>query len=271
MRQAKSVSVAIVVLLASSFSVAHAQDASPASQPAPSEVRWLSDYHFHLSADSIRSDDSRFNWDGRFGGDVDLVDSRHGRLNFVADYSVVIGSEIRPIDPNQSAYHLGFLVGFRWGTSEISANYDHISRHLSDRANRTAVAWNDAGITASAHRHAGRVRATVTGYAAKVVQASFVDYTWQFDARVDASYAAAPRVSLIGRANIAPTLVDPSIAGRGTQTAGRIEAAVRLRGTAASLELFAAWEKRLDPSPLERGTRGWGLLGFRLIGANNPE
>ena len=198
---------------------------------------------------------------------MDLLDYRVGRVNMVADYTVVVGSEFRAIDPNQGAYHLGLSASWRWraGQSEFLAIYDHVSRHLSDRANSTAIAWNEAGVAATARHGRGAVAATVNVYGAKVVQAAFVDYTWQFRTGVEASYARSPGVSLLARADVAPTLVNRSIAGRDTQIAAKLEAAVRLRGSAGAVELFAAWERRLDPYPLERATRSWALLGFRLV------
>jgi hypothetical protein len=44
-----------------------------------------------------------------------------------------------------------------------------------------------------------------------------------------------------------------------------IEGGMRLYGSGAGVELFAAWERRVDPYPLERATRSWLLFGFRFI------
>jgi hypothetical protein len=235
------------------------------SAPAASPFAWLTDYRFHLSAAAIRFDDPRFDWEAHFGGDVDLLDYRVGRLNLLADYAVIIGSEFRTIDPNQGAYHLAVSASLRSGPSELQAVFRHVSRHLSDRANHTSVSWNAAGVAATARCPGGKTMTTVTVYGAKVVQAAFVDYTWQFGAGVDTAHPLSSAVALVARGDLASILVNRSIAGRNTQTAGKLEAGVRLRGKGAAVELFAAWERRVDPYPLERAVGSWALLGFRLI------
>ncbi len=273
MKQPKSLAVVLVLLVVWLPCAPAAADPQAPGSPAvkapdasaPSRLTWLSAYRFHLNAASIRDDDPRFTWDAHFGGDVDLLDYGVGRVTMVADYAVIVGSEFRTIDPNQGAYHLGVSTSWRSGPSEVQAIYDHVSRHLSDRANRTAVSWNAAGLAATA-RYGGRTSTTtVKVYGAKVVQAAFVDYTWQFGVGVDSAYPLSPAVALVARGGLAPTLVNRSIAGRDTQTAATLEGAVRLLGQGAAVELFASWERRVDPYPLERATGSWALLGFRLI------
>lgn len=242
--------------------------ATTSAQSTPStrsQLSWLTAYHFHLAAASIRTADPRFDWDAHLGGDVDVLDYGAGRVNVLADYGVVIGSEFRTIDPNQGAYHLEVSSSLRSGNSEFQAVFRHVSRHLSDRANRTAVAWNLVGLAATARYAAGSTDMTVTIEGGKAVQAAFVDYTWQFATRVAAECRISSSVSLIARGEVVPTLVNQSIAGRSTQTAGTVEAGVRLSGKGAAVELFAAWERRLDPYPLERGIGTWALLGLRLV------
>jgi len=235
------------------------------SAPAASSFAWLTDYRFHMSAAAIRFDDPRFNWEAHFGGDVDILDYGAGRLNLLADYAVIIGSEFRTIDPNQGAYHLAVSASLRSGPSELRAVFQHVSRHLSDRPNHASVSWNTTGVAATAAYHSGKTMTTVTVYGAKVVQAAFVDYTWQFGAGVDAAHPLSSAVALVARGDLASTLVNQSIAGRNTQTAAKLEAGVRLRGKGAAVELFAAWERRVDPYPLERAVGSWVLLGFRFV------
>jgi hypothetical protein len=232
---------------------------------ASSGVSWLTGYRFHLSAASVRDDDPRFDWDAHFGGDVDLVDYGFGRVGLLADYEVMIGSEFRTIDPNQGVYHLDVSTSVRSGPTEVAAFFDHVSRHLSDRANHTAVSWNSAGVLATTTYRRRAVTARVDVRAAKVVQAAFVDYRWQLGAGADVEYPLSRRAALIAMGRVDPTLVDRSVAGRDTQVGATVEGGIRLYGTGAAVEIFAAWEQRVDPYPLERATRRWALVGFRFV------
>ncbi len=236
--------------------------AGPASSPATS---WLSAYRFHLSAESLRTQDPRFNWDAHFGGDIDVADYGTGRVNVLADYEVVIGSQLRAIDPNQSAYRLEASASWRTREVEVQAFLHHMSRHLSDRANSRAVAWNGVGAAAAAQYGEGPFSASVSVSGMKIVDRAFVDYTAQFETQLDGEYRLSRTVGVLLRGGLKTTAVDPQVAGRGTQTTGRAESGVRLYGKAAAIELFGAWERRLDPYPLERGTLSWVLFGFRFV------
>lgn len=242
-----------------------AADAQAAAPPESPPISWLAGYRFHLSAASLRADDPRFDWDAHFGGDIDLVDYGVGRLNLLADYGVTIGSEIRPIDPNQGAYHLAVSASWRRGATEVQPVFDHVSRHLSDRSNERAVSWNAVGAAITVRREHGALGAAVNARAARVVQAAFVDYTWRFGAGVDTVYRLSRRGALVARGDVAPTLVDRAVAGRTTQVGINVEAGFRLHGPGAAIELFAGWERRVDPWPLERSTAGFPVVGFRFV------
>ncbi len=239
--------------------------AARGESPTLPELSWLTAYRFHLAAASVRTDDPRFDWDAHFGGDVDVLDYGSGRVNLLADYEVMIGSEFRTIDPNQGAYRLQVSASWRTGASEVQPLFHHVSRHLSDRANRQAVSWNGAGAAATTRYARGPFAAAVDVRGMKIVQAAFVDYTWQIGTSADTEYRVSPAAAIIVRGDLTSTFVDRQVAGRGTQMSGRVESGVRLLGKGAGVELFAAWERRLDPSPLERGTRNWALLGFRFV------
>jgi hypothetical protein len=240
-------------------------DAQAAPAPDSPPISWLPAYHFHMSASSLRSDDPRFDWDAHFGGDIDLVDYGVGRLNLLADYAVVIGSEIRAIDPNQGAYHLAVSASWRCGATEVQPVFDHVSRHLSDRSNDRAVSWNAVGAAVTTRRQHGALSVTVGAQAARTVQAAFVDYTWLLGTGIDATHRFSRRGALVARADVAPILVDRTVAGRTTQVAISVEGGLRLLGSAAAMELFAGWQRRVDPWPLERSTAGFPVVGFRFV------
>ncbi len=273
MSHASRLVAALVVGCLSLASRAGAVEPGASERPASSRqvagnassVCWLTGYRFHLGAASVRSDDPRFHWDASLGGDVDLVDYRIGRINFLADYEVMVGSEFRTIDPNQGAYRFDLLTSLRVGRAEVQSVYGHVSRHLSDRASRTGVSWNSAGavVTTTYGGRAATAKLNVRG--AKILQAAFVDYAWRLGAGVDMEHRLSRRAALVARGDVESVLVDRRIAGRATQVGAKIEGGMRLCGTGAGVEVFAAWERRVDPYPLERATLSWALLGFRFV------
>jgi hypothetical protein len=116
--------------------------AAPASAQT---VDVLTHVAYRVGAEHLTSDDERFNWDARFGGDIDLVDYGSGRVNFLADYQVILGEQRHSFDPNQGNYLLAGTVSHRFAGLEAAAVFHHESRHLSDREKEQAVDWNMLG------------------------------------------------------------------------------------------------------------------------------
>ncbi len=242
-----------------------AADQPPATSDQSPQVSYLTAFRFHLGAESIRTDDPRFDWDAHFGGDVDALDYGYGRVNFLADYEVVLGHEFRHFDPNQSSYHLDVSASWRFESAELQAVFHHTSRHLGDRANTTSVAWNTVGARLQSACSLGATRFALNVHGARVTQSSFVDYTWQFGGGVDAQYPVSPRSALVARGTLDLTGTDEAIAGRSRVVGGRAEAGIRLYGKGAGIEAYAGVERRVDPSPLQRDVRAWPVLGFRFV------
>lgn len=243
--------------------VASAQSATPTPPPS-NEIHFMPRYDFHLTAEHLSGDDESFVWDANFGGDLDVVDYGKGRASFVANYQVILGDEIRRFDPNQGNYILSGSSSLREGPYEIAGVFYHQSRHLSDRPNRVAVAWNMVG---------GRVRrgyvlgpthldahVDVRGTVAK----AFVDYNWEVDGGVRSDVHVHKHVGVLLAGNLRRLGVDGS-QNRGDQTGYRAEAGVRLLGDVGAMEFFIAAERRIDPYPLEFGTAYWTTVGFRLV------
>ena len=257
------------------LSFALSASASVAQQPAPpskgeqkialTDITFLTGYRFHLSATSIETDDPRFDWDCYFGGDIDLVDYRYGRINFLADYEVMLGRELRSFDPNQGSYYLDLSASARKGSMEFTGIFHHVSRHLGDRDNTTSVSWNTVGLKASGVRTAGRTTVTYNARLSKVIQAAFVDYSWEMGGGAETQYRPSRRFGFLARADVKMIGTDRTIAGRAAQVGAQVEGAVRVYGTGAGVEAFAGWERRVDPHPLQRETLDWIVFGFRFI------
>jgi hypothetical protein len=233
-------------------------------QNAP-PVSFLTGYRFHMSAASLRTPDVRFDLDCHLGGDIDFIDYKYGRLNFLADYDVVLGSQLHNFDPNQSNYRLEFFSSIRTRAGEVQPFFHHASRHLGDRSNPIGVSWNTAGAMVSATGARGPVTLNVDGGVGYVTAHSFVDYTWQVVAGGEAHYRFTPRYAFVARSNLDLRLVDRTIAGRGRQVGGEAEVALRVYGSGAAMELFAGWERRIDAYPLDRVAGAWALVGFRFL------
>jgi hypothetical protein len=257
----------IVCLVTTVFGLgiaASAQDARDGKTAGPEKPEFMSRYDFHITISSLSSNDRRFGWIGRVGGDMDLVDYVKGRTSLFAEYEVVMGDELRPFDPNQGNYTFDGSTSWRIRGTEFAGVFHHLSRHLSDRPKTEAVAINSVEGWVLRSFTAGKGSVDVRAGAGKVVQRSFLDYTWRTHGRVTARRPLTSVVGLFGHGAVETFGVDRGIANRGAQTGGRIEAGLRLGGKRGAIELFGGWEHVVDAYPLERIGRNWAFVGFRL-------
>lgn len=239
---------------------------APAGADGASEPTFLSRYDFHLSAGALSSSDPRFSWDTHFGGDLDIVDYVAGRLSMLVDYEAVLGHEYRAFDPNQGNYTLEGSVSYRAGATELAGVFHHVSRHLSDRPKRFAVDYNVVGLRALRRFALHGLTLEAQGEAGKVVERSFLDYSWTSDADLRLERPLGPRVKAFAHGAGHVYGVDASVYGRGTQAGGLAEAGVDVRGRAGVVELFVGVEKRVDAYPLDLTPQRWVVAGFRLLG-----
>jgi len=243
---------------------AAAQDPGPSPVAAPSAPAFMSRYDFHLSAAGLSSPDERFSWDTHFGGDMDIVDYVGGRVNILVDYQAMLGSEYRPFDPNQGNYTLEASASGRAGGTEIAGVFHHVSRHLSDRPKRFAVAYNAFGARVLRRFVAAGTTVDVRAEAAKVVQLSYLDYRWTAAADLLIRRPINKVAGVYGRGAISFYGIDPSVSDRTRQRGGRFEGGVRLDGQAGAVELFAGYERRVDAYQIDLLPVQWGFAGFRF-------
>jgi len=245
--------------------LADAQSPVPAPSAAPASPEFLDRYSFHLSADALSSEDPRFSWQTHFGGDLDLVDYVAGRVNFLVDYEAVLGRQFRRFDPNQGTYTLEGSASVRARDVEIAGVFHHVSRHLADRPKRFAIAWNVIGVRALHRFTAADSTIDLQGSAGRVVQRSFVDYSWTGDADVVMRRPVNAYIGVFAHGAARVVGVDPAIARRGMQRGGRLEAGVRFSGRAGGVELFAGFEQRTDADPIDQAPQHWAFAGFRFV------
>ena len=87
---------------------ASAQQPGPQPLVGPIEhFEFLSRYDFQLEVNVLSGDNGKqYRWDANYGGAIDVFNYVKGRTSFVGNYEAVLGSELRPFDPNQGNYIL---------------------------------------------------------------------------------------------------------------------------------------------------------------------
>jgi hypothetical protein len=243
--------------------VAHAQE--PLAGEPPTSAEFMSRFDFHMSAAGLQDPDRRFSWDTHWGGDFDFLDYTHGRMMFLADYQVFLGDELRMFDPNQSLYTLAVSGSVRVKGTELAGVLHHVSRHLSDRPNREAIAFNALELRLLRHVNFGRESLDIRVEGGPVIARAFVDYLFMgvFDSTFRRQMS--PRTGVYGRIYSDYYVVDPDVAGRHNQAGARFEGGLRLTGKGGALDLFGGYEQVVDAYPLDRQSRQWAFAGFRLV------
>jgi len=248
---------------------AFAQVAPPAVT-APDTTEFLPRFDYHITGDVLSGDDPRFVWDTRVGGNFDAVDYVRGRVTILADYQAILGKELRPFDPNQGNYTLEIGASGRVGsTTEIFATFHHVSRHLSDRPKTRSIAWNVVQARVYELWIHDQTRVEVRGDVGKVVQNSWVDYTWigDLDVLVQQTINETFGVYAHGYGDVYAVnqaKTDSPIPARGTQSGGRFEAGARVLGKGGAVELFIGVERVVDADAFQAAPLSWAFAGFRI-------
>ena len=236
----------------------------PLSVP-PASVSFIPRYDWNMSAAFLAEPDPRFTWDTRWKGDFDLLSVPKGRGTFLIDYQALCGSDYRPFDPYQGNYLLEGSGSVFAGTTEIAGVFSHMSRHLSDRPKRGAVADNSLGPRILRRFGDARQSVDLRVDVRKVVVRSYEDYTWIEDVDVVLRRRLSPRFSLYGRGYGRLIQVDASVAGREQQKGGRVEVGVKVHGSGGAMEVFGGGEQVIDADPLDRTPRDWAFVGVRML------
>ena len=257
----QSAVAALAVVLCAGTAAAQTSDDE---EPQPGRVQLLPRSEFHLSAEHLSGQNLMFVWDTNFGGELDVIDYGTGRAVFVANYQAILGDEFRHFDPNQGNYILSGSASVRTPSVEVAGVFYHQSRHLADRPNRVAVAWNMMGARVQREFTAGRAQMDARVDVRGVVAKAFVDYTWEIEGAVRSDVQLRPAIGMLFSGTLRRLGVDDS-QNRGDQTGFRAETGVRFEGRRGAMELFLAAERRIDPSPLQFGTANWVTVGFRLL------
>jgi hypothetical protein len=265
--------LAVALALAATGPVASAQtiqttpiENTHAPDPAAGDdgLVFLPSYHFHLNMAHLSHESPRYNWDANYGGEFGIIAYKGTQLTFVANYQAILGEEFHPFDPNQGNYVIDGVLSTKVKGMVIAGVFHHLSRHLADRPKRPPVDWNMFG---------GRVGTRVVRGGTDIdaqldllgaILKTNVDYNWELNAGVRAHHRLVGTLGVIGAAHLREVGVNGT-RNRGTQTGGRGEGGIRISGRAATVELYVAVERVIDPYPTEPGTATWASVGMRLL------
>jgi hypothetical protein len=236
---------------------------APADIPDGTLV-FLPSYHFHLNMSHLSDPDPRYVWDANYGGEFGIVAYGRTQLTFVANYQAVLGEQFHPFDPNQGNYILDGVLSTRFRGLEVAGVFHHLSRHLADRAKRPPVDWNMMGGRVGTHFTRGGTDIEARLDLQGAILKTNVDYDWELHAGVRAHHRLFGTLGVIGAAQIRELGVDGT-RNRGNQTGGRGEGGLRVSGKAATIELYLAVERVIDPYPTEFGAGTWASVGMRLL------
>jgi len=249
--------------------VASAAPAAAQSSPLPgletdegngflTRAQWL------LSIGPIGSDDPRFAWGTRSRVDLDVARYPSGRVNLLFDNEIVLGRERREFDFNHDNIILETSASHRVRSVDASVVFHHTSRHVIDRAAGRVVAWHTVGGRLVRPFAIGESAAAASVEFHRVVQHTFVDYTWTSQAavRLDRPLASGRDLFVNGSAGMVG--VDRSALNRGNQVGGRLEGGMHLPGRRAAVDVFGAFERRIDGYPFEPSPVSLVEAGIRL-------
>jgi hypothetical protein len=266
---------ATIVLVLGVLAGAAGASAQTAPLPAPfsgDTNGFLTRGDWLLSAAHLNSGDPRFSWSVRQRFDIDVAHYPRGRVNLFFDNDIVMGSERRVFDFNHgNTMFETSASGVLPGGVEAAVVFHHVSRHVIDRSADNTVAWHTVAGRIEKPFAIGRSKVTAAAELHRVVQHSYVDYTWlsQFTGRFEQPFEN--HVRLFATASGGMVGVDPSVLddfgkplNRDRQSGGRVEGGVHLPSTKAALDLFLAYERRVDAYPFARVPLSWVEAGFRL-------
>ena len=256
-------------VLAIGMLFAFADGASAQTAPVPGvstgdATGFLSRMAFFLSVAGTQTQDPRFSVIQRGRGDLDLFSYRKGRINFLVDTELVMGRERRAFDLNQANVIFETSWSYRLGPVDLAAVAHHVSRHVVDREFDRVTAWHTVGARAAHVFHAKQSTIDVNLEYGHVVQHTFVDYTWTSQMTVRLEPVPRPGAHVFATGSGGLVGVDRAVVNRGRQTGGRAEGGVQFAAERGVLDLFGAYERRVDGYPTSREPSSWFEFGFRL-------
>ena len=233
---------------------------------APRSKGFLTGFRTMFGLQRIHSagGEAAFDWDLDLSIDFDVFDVGFARFNMFGNFETIIGSELRAIDPSQTNYTVDGSIFFRLPRGELAGTFHHVSRHLVDRTRQDSVSWNMLGITYGDRFSIGQLEVDAGVRGMGTLRRHSVDYLGQFEAYVNIAHPITPTLALIAAADTAIVPVKSERFDGGTRNGGRAETGIRFRAGDAAIDLFVAWEQRIDAISVDRETANWAQFGLRV-------
>jgi len=208
--------------------------------------------------------DNRYNWDADLLLDADLFDVGMFRGNLLANLETIVGSELRDVDPNQNNYTADFSIFVRLPRGELGTTFHHVSRHLSDRKDLGSVSWNMVGVSYGDRFTLGALRVDAGIRALGTVERAGVDYTAQLEWHGHFTRPINPRISIIAGLEGVIVPVEKQMMMRNLKKGGVAFGGVRFPTGVGVIDVYVAWERRIDAGQFSRDIPQWTKSGIRL-------
>jgi hypothetical protein len=225
---------------------------------------FLSRSAFFVSLAGMQTDDPRFSLVQRGRVDLDLFSHPRGRVNFLIDTELVMGTERRAFDLNHANVIFEASSSYRLGAIDVAAVVHHVSRHVVDREFDRVPAWFTVGARAGHLFPLQNSTIDVSLEYGHVVQHTFVDYTWTSQATIRLERTLRPAARAFASASGGLVGVDRAVLDRGRQAGARAEGGLHFTSKGGVVDLFAAYERRVDGYPTSRQPSSWLEFGFRF-------
>jgi hypothetical protein len=175
----------------------------------------------------------------------------------------VLGEEFHPFDPNQGNYTIDGVLSTRVKGSTWRAC-----------STTCPSSWRTGEAAAGGLEHDRRPRRSSSYASGPDVEARFdllgailktnVDYDWEMHAGVRVHHRVYGTLGVIGGATLREVGTN-GLGNRGTQTGGRGEGGFRVSGKAATIELYLAVERVIDPVSDRVRPATYASVGMRLL------
>jgi len=219
---------------------------------------------FSANGEFVKSDTPNRPADALVHVALDVLDLGAVRIPFDFTFAAAFNNRRYPVFVDYS-YLIGPAV--RLGGIDVTAFLHHTSRHVHDVVRPEPVSWNQVGLSASGTVVSGRLglrwAASTTWYPPYARR--YVDYSWDVAGAVRAIYTISPRSAYYAGGVVRVLRCMPEIAGRDGALGTRIETGMNLAFGFGRVDVFAGFDRRIDPATFSRTVQNYYVAGVRFM------